>query len=214
MEEIKFGTFTDPRDGHQYRTVKIGKQEWFAENLCYKTVGGNADDGKGSYVYENKPENEAKFGRLYTWTAAMDLPYAFVNKIAFETRQEKEAVHRGIAPEGWHIPSDEEWKEMIKFVHQHSDMDSGTALKSKEGWKEDPEGCPAGTDEFGFCILPAGRRQGDQFLYLNKGGHFWTSTEKDSVYADRWGITYTGMRIEVFENFKGNALPIRCVKDR
>ncbi len=78
------GNFTDPRDGKTYKTVKIGDQVWMAENLNY-------DAGDSSYCYKDDNSNCEKYGRLYTWNAAVKA-----------------------APPGWHLPSKEEWETLIK----------------------------------------------------------------------------------------------------
>jgi uncharacterized protein (TIGR02145 family) len=205
--EPEFSTFTDPRDGHTYRTVKIGNQEWFAENFDY--------DCPGSVVYEDKTENETRYGRLYTWAELMGFDGKMNDNVAFNTDEERGATYRGIAPEGWHIPSDAEWKELKAYVDSIADTEFGTALKSRKGWKKDPDGCPTGADEVGFNALPSGRHMPNgEYLYGGKGAHFWTSTEVDKVYAIRWGGTYAGEEFTGFRTYKAQALALRLVKDR
>ena len=80
------GTFTDARDGKTYKTVKIGTQTWFAQNLAYKL-------DSGCFAYSNSINNLGIYGYLYSWNAA---------KIA--------------SPPGWHLPSVAEWQQLIDFL--------------------------------------------------------------------------------------------------
>lgn len=140
---------------NEYKTVKIGNQLWMAENLNLKT--------SSSWCYRNKPSNCKKYGRLYTWKAAMEN-----------------------CPDGWHLPSDEEWGELINFVDAHNgDEGVGTSLKSTNGWKNEPT-IPVGTDRFGFSGKPSGFKAqapiypDDDPEFLDIGGYtvFWSSTTK------------------------------------
>ncbi len=82
----KTGSFTDSRDGKTYKTVKIGKQIWMAENLAYKV-------DSGCVAYNNDQSNVDKYGYLYNWEKA--------NKVC---------------PAGWHLPNDAEWKKLIDYL--------------------------------------------------------------------------------------------------
>lgn len=79
-------SFTDPRDGKKYRTVRIGEQVWMAENL-------NFEISSGSFCYENDPANCGRYGRLYDWENA------------------KKAV-----PPGWHLPNNKEWEILVDYL--------------------------------------------------------------------------------------------------
>lgn len=80
------GTFTDNRDGKVYKTIKIGNQTWFAENLAYKANGG-------CWAYNKDSVNVTKYGYLYSWEAA-----------------------KTASPAGWHLPSDAEWTTLTDYL--------------------------------------------------------------------------------------------------
>ncbi len=80
-------------DGNTYKTIQIGNQVWMAENL--KTKHYRDGSSVDFYVYDNKDENENKYGLLYS---------------------SKAVAKSQLAPEGWHIPTKEEWEELAKYL--------------------------------------------------------------------------------------------------
>ncbi len=87
VEGNKTGTFTDSRDNHVYKWVKIGDQTWMAENLAYKPSSGKY------WAYDNNQNNVRTYGYLYDWETA-----------------------KTIAPTGWHLPSQTEWETLVNSL--------------------------------------------------------------------------------------------------
>jgi len=189
-----------------YKTKQIGTQVWMAENFNY--------DVPGSKCYNNKESNCAIYGRLYDWATAMALPASCNSTSCSDDIKPK---HQGICPQGWHIPSDEDWGVLIDFVGGASI--AGTKLKSETGW-EPYSGVPAGTDEFGFSALPGGMcHENGSFVQVGKQGIWLSASEYDSDYAYSRKMTYNDEYeyVYVFGNYnvglKSNFFSVRCLQD-
>ena len=119
-----------------------------------------AYDSDGSYLYDT-PEHSEQYGRLYTWAAA----------------------NNGACPNGWHLPSDDEWKQMEIFIgltEEEADdgetrgTNEGDKLKSISGWNNNGNG----TDEYGFSGLPGGYGSvNGGFGNIGIYGYWWSSTK-------------------------------------
>ena len=197
--KFKYGTFTDARDGETYRTIQIGNQVWMAENLRFKT--------EGSYAPNNDESNVAKFGRLYTWTKALDIPDEYVEQSPAKDiemyNKIKDKNYKGIAPEGWHIPSNKEWEELMANIDPKS---TGSELRSACVWQK------PGKDSLGFFALPAGYRFNDgSFRHFGRRARFWSKDEYGTANAYRMSITENSIDIEGV--YRSDALSVRCVKN-
>lgn len=198
-DAFKYDTFTDSRDGETYRTVKIGDQIWMVDSLRY--------NAKGSYAPDNVEANVKDFGRLYTWTTALNIPaefsvqslakdFAMYNKIRGKNYQ-------GIAPEGWHIPSKKEWEQLLSNLDARS---NGCELRSECLWQK------PGKDSFGFFALPAGYRfDNGTFCHFGRRARFWAKDEYGKANAFRVSITDNSVDIEGV--YRSDAVSIRCVKN-
>ena len=221
--DVITGTLTDSRDGQTYRTVKICGQVWMAENLNYAYTGvpyrfyeeyfdETYTSDSTSWCYDNDPANCAKYGRLYTWAAAMDSVgtwstngkgCGYYGKICSPTYPV-----RGVCPKGWHLPSYDEWEALFTAVGGSST--AGTKLKFVTGWSDSGNG----TDTFGFSALPAGLRYriGD-YDYEGDYANFWSSTEGGNLDAYTMGLYYGDDNVNLNYGLKNFGFSVRCLKD-
>lgn len=196
--------------GQTYRTVGIGSQMWFAENLNYADSVTTPNLKASSFCYGNKPENCQKYGRLYYWTAAMNLNSKYSTTSAMAGSNIPNPA-RGICPEGWHIPVNEEFDVLADFVAQNTDDDSvATYLKSDSLWRTMP-----GQNLFGFNGLPSGHLgENGNFYNLNQMAIFITASEMGDNYFVRRGLFYQHDELSYNPNgAKLIATSVRCLKN-
>ena len=212
---VEYGEMTDERDGQTYRTVQIGNQTWMAENLnyAYKVDTLLDEESKCWGLYDsNKPSSEADkvqscdvFGRRYSRASAVDSAAIFSDDGKgcglFQYICNLNTQVRGICPEGWRLPKDEDWNTLFETV---GGVDiAGKKLKSSVGWILGGNG----TDDYGFSAVPSGPlaptpiSAGD--MRFNTG--FWSGG------PDRLGVFFS------FHDdgaYSGNAeeMYVRCVK--
>jgi uncharacterized protein (TIGR02145 family) len=206
-------------DGNTYQTVKIGDQWWMSENLKV-THYRNGDPvpnvtdptewthlTTGAYcIYDNDSSHVATYGRLYNWYAVDDT--------------------RNIAPVGWHVPTDGEWKELEMFLGMSQQdaaavgwrgADAGQALKGSSLWSTIPH--TGNYNETGFTALPGGYRDSYDGHYedMPACASFWSSTENyyegsDDVawcrmlYSRHVGVRRLGRNMQ-------DGMSVRCVKN-
>ena len=220
-DNCEYGTLTDDRDGQTYKTVKIGEQWWMAENLNYAYTDvpfkyGRYTSDSTSWCYHNDAANCAKYGRLYTWAAAMDSVGTWsTNGMGCGYYRECSPTNpvRGICPEGWHLPDATEWNALFDAVGGKAT--AGIMLKSTEGWNDKDDGTSGnGTDAYSFSALPAGYRDshGD---YYDEGysANFWSSTEGSSNSAYYMFLYYNDDNASLRYFLKDYGFSVRCLRD-
>ncbi len=167
--------------------------EWMAENLNvdhYRNgdIIPEVKDSKkwatlktGAWCnYNNEPENGKKYGKLYNWYAVND--------------------PRGLAPEGWNIPTKNEFEELIKVVNN-----DGNASKTM--------GQESGKNTNGFSLLLAGGRDSTGYFYdLGYVPYFWSSTEYDAVNAYDLALLFHDSYVTLSYKGKGYGFSVRCFK--
>ena len=187
-----------------FASVKIGDQEWMAENLNVDRFR-NGDiipqaKNKAAWLkavkkqtpawcyYEFDAQNGKQYGKLYNQYAVTD--------------------GRGLAPIGWHIPSAGEWDVLSKTLG--GEETAGAKLKSKTGWN-----VVSGTDETGYTALPAG--------YCNEKGSspnrgkmtaFWSHEEGiDVIFGLSYHLSDEDGKLVQVNQWKEDGLSVRCIKD-
>ena len=191
--------------GQTYKTVVIGTQTWMAENLNYADSAAMPNLNGNSWCYDNSADSCAKYGRLYTWTGAMNIDSSYLSASPTAVIP---TPHQGACPAGWHVPTDDDWMTLENWAG--GSRVAGTKLKSTSGWSNNGNG----TDAYGFSALPAGRRHYSGDLgNVDSAAYFWSASEDDSDYAnDRELYNKYGFMI-TFINNKRIAISVRCVKD-
>lgn len=187
-----------------FQPITIGKQVWMLKNLNVDTYKNgvkitHAVDSAtwissiyGAWCYYNNDStNGAVYGKLYNWYAVFD--------------------PRGLAPKGWHIPSNDEWDTLVVYLGS----ESVTGTKCKEtGTKHWIDPNKGATNECGFTALPGGYRADDcSFGFLAKDGLWWSSTKYDVPRAWAWLMFNYSTDIIKDMYTKEYGLSVRCIKD-
>jgi uncharacterized protein (TIGR02145 family) len=169
------GTFTDKRDGHVYKWVKLKNQIWMAQNLDYQTDGA---------VYSTKSKDQKEIGTLYFGS--------FVSKLA---------------PEGWHVPIDDEWQEL----EMAAGMSKEEAAHYEYRGNVEYDLLKGGSTKFNVLFTGTTTyksRSGTKWEFVS----FWTSTPVLKSLMTR-SFRTDDNRIGKVMLGKGNSAYVRCVKN-
>ena len=189
-------------EGNIYNTVKLGNQTWTTKNLNVgkyrngdpipqvqdNTAWANLTTGAWCY-YLNNTANGTTYGKLYNWYAVND--------------------PRGLAPNGYHIPTDAEWTSLTTYLGGVTE--AGTTMKMTSGWLNNGNG----TNTSGFEGLPGG------YLYTNGNfdgigslGYWWSSSELSANYAWFRELYYNNGSLPQLNSLnKHCGFSVRCIKD-
>ncbi len=202
---VTYGTMTD-QEGNVYKTVKIGKQTWMAENLRttkYRdgsniTLATNRsawfwdDITTGIYCnYYNTLDKDsiATFGRLYNWYAVTDA--------------------RNIAPAGWHVPTNAEWTELANYLGGRSVAGNKLKEAGTTHWYWNI----GATNESGFTAVPSGYRYVGAFGSLGDVSRYWCA-EGFNGLAYCCYMFYNNSEVSIFDTTnRTSGYSVRCVKN-
>ncbi len=215
-EDIEEVLTVEDIDGNTYRIVQIGEQWWFAENLrTTRYANGESillvTDKKewvklteGAWCwYDNNSNHDNTHGKLYNWYAVGD--------------------SRNICPEGWHVPTDEEWYMLENFVDPTIDdpnainwrgADAASKLKAPDVLFTGGSRGVRATNQYGFSAHISGyRHHHGIFLNIEGTGMWWTSTEYTKDFAWYRMMYYDLSNIRRITDNKKLGYSVRCIKD-
>jgi uncharacterized protein (TIGR02145 family) len=208
--------------GQTYNTIVIGDQTWMAENLNYAVSGSVC--GNGNSLSSANTTTCNTYGRLYDWLTVMKLP----SKCGYvlSTSDADCAIsspHQGICPDGWHIPSNDDWNTLMAFVHLDkghgnytSNTDSeyaGKYLKATSGWNPFSGKSGNGEDTYGFSALPGGIGSSGGFNNVGLRGYWWSTSERNSDNAYVRSMYYNNEYANWGGSGKSLLQSVRCVQD-
>lgn len=176
----KFSSFTDPRDGQTYKTIKLIGKNWMAENLSY-------DVGEECCFYRHDLDNGKKYGRLYTWDAAMRA-----------------------CPSDWRLPTAEEWKKLAReFGGYYGTVAIGNPEQSYSALIQ------GGSSGFSAQLGGSGPFDGkfNSLSSLDYLGYYWSATEMqlDEVWCFKFDRRY-GMLFSINAS-NTRRFSCRCLQD-
>ena len=227
--DLVYDTLTDI-DGNTYPAIEIGNQVWMAENLKVSHYADGSpiteisDEAEWNAMgpevqaycwYDNQNEYKDISGALYTWAAAM---YGGLSSDTIPSGVQ------GVCPDGWHLPSDAEWKELeMSLGMSETDVelydwrgtDEGGQLKEIgfTNWSIPNTGA---TNSSGFTAIPGGFRSVKGMFYsIDTDAAYWTSTEFDGS-NNAWYRTLNFDMEQVYRqrNSMQLGLSVRCVRDQ
>lgn len=191
---LTYGSVTDI-EGNIYRTINIGAQTWFAENLKTTKYNDNTTvpfvidniawraSAPGYCWYNNDASTyKANYGALYNWYAV----------------DASSNGHKNLCPTSWHVPTNVEWTTLTDYLinnsygYQGNRSEIGMSMAATTGWITFPQAGTIGNDQAsnnssGFSVLPGGQRvEYGTYYYIGAVAYFWSATEVNENKSFAW----------------------------
>lgn len=182
-------------DGNIYNTVTIGSQIWLNENLKSLHYSDGSEITE-VWAYDDNETFAAIYGRLYSWNGAMN--YSTTEKA------------QGVCPNGWHIPSDDEWTELGRFLGGNNIAGGKLKETGNEHWQEPNTGA---TNESEFTALGAGEYDDTHYQLLNEFAVFWSSTETSATKCKYRYLSYEDAELHTYNYYKDFRYSVRCLNN-